>query len=376
MVYIYALIGRLIVYPYFMHKGGQLLSDRRCRLFYWWLLVEFSLSTLGVLLHNYVMHPLMSLLMTVSIFIFFSSGYVMAWLLLVDLCRYLCRRLGIAISARLSHTIDRLSVGLAVPLFFASLFWGYWNVATPRVVHRQLILSGGMDTAHTNERLRLALLTDLHIGEGITQSYVDRAVELTLEHKPDVVLVGGDYIDHFSRYAFTPEVMAAMRRLSTVSDGAYYVPGNHEYRADSVEKLNWVKRVGGVLLVDSIAYPRGGAYAIIGRDDYVRRSRRASLGSLLARLEPKGLNILLEHTPEHLDSLAGTPIDLALYGHTHGGQVFPNQLSVWLKYGIASGARRVGQTEAYVSSGVGAAGAPYRIGTRSEIVIYDIYYNR
>lgn len=373
MVYIYAFVGRLVVYPYLMYRSSRLMSPRLSRGVYWILILELILSTLCLALHSWVMHPLMSWMVSANLFIFFSLGYGTAFLMVLNVLKWLIRQvLGPAWCVPLSVQWGGAVAMLGIVV--GTMYCGYRNVAIPHVEHRQLHIP--MADGQRADTLRLALLTDLHIGEGITQGYIQQAVELTMRERPDVILVGGDYIDHYSKYAMDPKVMQTMRRL-TAPEGVYYVPGNHEYRADSIAKLNWVSQVGGTLLLDSIVYPRGAnGYALIGRDDYVHNTTRPSLRQLVTKLEPRGLNILLEHTPEELDSLRGTPIHLALYGHTHGGQLFPNQLGVWLKYGIVYGSAQVGGTEVYVSSGIGSAGAPYRIGTRSELVIYDIIYPR
>lgn len=351
------------------------MPDRWVRLFYGVLIGEFVFSTVALLSHSYVMHPLMSLVMSLDLFVFFSAGYATAMIVLLNLLKRIWHFCGghSGIGERLRLGIERGIALVALGVFFATMVQGYNNVYDLHVERRTRTV-GEKTQATPKRHLRLVLITDLHIGEGITLGHISRVVEHALAESPDVVLLGGDYIDHHSKYAYQPEIMEVMRRLSTVPEGVYYVAGNHEYRADSTAKLEWVDQVGGVLLRDSIVYPRGaGDYALIGRDDYVQEGRK-SLSELIAAMDRSPLTILLEHTPEELSQLEGTPIDLALYGHTHGGQLFPNHLSVWLKYGITSGMRRIGDTEAYVSSGAGSAGAPYRIGTRSEIVVYDIDY--
>ncbi len=375
VVYIYAFIGRLFIYPYLMYRTRGLMPDKWTRLFYGVLLGEFAFSTLTLLIHSYVMHPLMSQVMSLGLFVFFSAGYATALVVALNILKRLWRLAGgrSGVDARSRLRIERgIALG-ALGVFVATMLWGYRNVYDLHVERRTLTIGETVE-AKPKRHLRLVLITDLHIGEGITPGYVERVVERTLSEQPDIVLVGGDYIDHHGKYAYTPEVMAMMRRLASAPQGVYYVPGNHEYRADSTAKLDWVRQVGGVLLRDSVVYPRGeGDYALIGRDDYVQYGRKP-LSELVPGTERAPLVILLEHTPEELSSLEGTPIGLALYGHTHGGQLFPNHISVWLKYGITSGVMRLGDTELYVSSGAGAAGAPYRIGTRSEIVVYDIDY--
>lgn len=353
------------------------MPDRWIRRFYALLIGEFAISTIALVMHSYVMHPIMSLVMTINLFIFFSAGYATAMVVVLNILKHIWRFCGgrSGIDALLRIRIERGIALVAAVVFGLSMVVGYRNVRDLHTEYRRLDVRGSTST-EPRRHLRLVLITDLHIGEGITLGHVRRVVERTLSERPDVVLIGGDYIDHHSKYAYDPEIREEMIRLTAVPEGVYYVAGNHEYRAgaDSTAKLMWVSEVGGVLLRDSIVYPRGvGDYALIGRDDYVQDGRKP-LHELVESLNKAPLTLLLEHTPEDLHLLEGTPIDLALYGHTHGGQLFPNHFFVWLKYGIVSGVKYVGDTEVYVSSGAGSAGAPYRIGTRSEIVVYDIDY--
>lgn len=377
MVYIYSIIYRLILYPYLVYLGKKSLSPRTMRALRLVLAVEFALALVGVLLHRYIQHPMMSLYMTAGLFIFFSLGYASVFALAVNALRLLDKRhLGwyASLGARAKSVGRRATLAVSALIFFLSAYWGYRNVRYPEVIREQLLLERLTgEGAEVKHRLRLALLTDLHIGEGITPDYVERAVDLTLAEQPDLILVGGDYIDHALIYAQSERVRAAMRRLIAPL-GTYYVLGNHEYRADTLGNMAWVREVGGTLLVDSVAYPADSLIALVGRDDYVHRSR-ARLDALTEPLRPASRPIiLLEHTPARLDSLKASPVDLALYGHTHGGQLWPMAGLIWLKYGIVEGRRLVGSTTVHVSSGIGAAGAPYRIGTRSQIVIYDLYW--
>lgn len=377
MVYIYSIIYRLVLYPYLLWRGRKALSHTWYRRLRMTLLVEFLLALLGVLIHRYIEHSLMSFYMSMGLFIFFSLGYASVFALLINGLRLLDERyLGwyARLGSRIKLWAERLVWLLSGVIFLGTMYSGYRNVADPATRYHRLVIDRLANPSIPAEhRLRLALLTDLHIGEGITPGYVEQAVDRTLAEKPDLVLIGGDYIDHDHKYAYTERVMQAMRRLNQAPHGVYYVLGNHEYRVDTLANMRWVEQVGGTLLVDSVAQPAGGLINLIGRDDYVNRSR-AMLEQLTQGLDTSRPTILLEHTPEGLDSLKGESIDLALYGHTHGGQLWPMPLLIWLKYGIVSGTERIGQTEVCVTSGIGAAGAPYRIGTRSELVIYDLYW--
>lgn len=377
MVYIYSIIYRLILYPYLLWRGRKALSPTWWRRLLWVLGSEFSLALIGVLIHRYIQHPIMSTYMSAGLFIFFSLGYASVFALAMNALRLLDKRyLGWyeKFPSSLRLWIERCVWGISIGIFFATMYFGYKNVAEPEVVRQRLVVERLVDpSSPAVHRLRLALLTDLHIGEGITPGYIEQAARLTLNENPDLVLIGGDYIDHDNKYAQSERVMRAMQSLATVRLGAYYVLGNHEYRLDTLGNMQWVEQVGGRLLVDSVATIGDGLINLIGRDDYVNLSR-ASIQDLTQGIDTSRPTILLEHTPEELGKLRDKPIDLALYGHTHGGQLYPMPLITWLKYGVVSGEKTIGKVPIFVSSGVGAAGAPYRIGTRSQIVVYDLYW--
>ena len=67
--------------------------------------------------------------------------------------------------------------------------------------------------------------------------------------------------------------------------------------------------------------------------------------------------------------------DLALYGHTHEGQIFPFNILTHIMFEVASGYKQKGDTHVFVSSGLGLSGPQFRIGTKSEIVVLDVTFS-
>ena len=85
-------------------------------------------------------------------------------------------------------------------------------------------------------------------------------------------------------------------------------------------------------------------------------------------------DIIFEGTDEELKQTAAAGADFALYGHTHDGQVWPLTLVTNAIYRQPYGYGLWGKMQAYVSSGLGLWGPPFRIGTRSEMVIIDFCF--
>ena len=350
----------------------------RLRHVFWGLLVLiFVLFSIALLIHRRFEADWMSTVMNGSVYIFFSTMYATAVVVGVNILRYIDgRTLKLYASARPAVKQGAKVVAFIATLavFFTTMVIGHRNVRYPRVMYQKYTVKRLVpEGAQPEKRMRLVFFSDLHIGEAMTPDYIARVVKLIQDQQPDLILCGGDFIDHRAVYAYDPRVMASLRSLHAPL-GVYYVLGNHEYRDDLEANIRWVSEVGGTLLRDSIAFPGNGPLTLIGRDDWVNGNRKP-FEVIANEADPlRGPVVLMEHTPASIDSIGDSPVDLILCGHTHGGQIWPGQLMVWWRYGMVSGTRPVGEREVCISSGIGSAGATYRVGTRSEIRVYDLYW--
>ena len=377
MVYLYSVLCCLFLFPYLGWRGGQVLGPRLRRAFWGLLVLIFVLFSIALLIHRRFEADWMSAVMNGSVYIFFSTMYATAVVVGVNVLRYLdARTLKLYASARpaVKQGAKVFAFIAALAVFFTTMVIGHRNVRYPRVMYQKYTVKRLVpEGAQPEKRMRLVFFSDLHIGEAMTPDYIARAVKLIQDQQPDLILCGGDFIDHRAVYAYDPRVMASLRSLHAPM-GVYYVLGNHEYRDDLEANIRWVSEVGGTLLRDSIAFPGNGPLTLIGRDDWVNGNRKP-FEVIANEADPlRGPVVLMEHTPASIDSIGDSPVDLILCGHTHGGQIWPGQLMVWWRYGMVSGTRPVGEREVCISSGIGSAGATYRVGTRSEIRVYDLYW--
>ena len=377
MVYLYSVLCCLFLFPYLGWRAGQVLGPRLRRAFWGLLVLIFVLFSIALLIHRRFEADWMSAVMNGSVYIFFSTMYATAVVVGVNVLRYTdARTLKLYASARpaVKQGMKVVAFIAALAVFFTTMVIGHRNVRYPRVIYQKYIVKRLVpEGAQPEKRMRLVFFSDLHIGEAMTPDYIARAVKLIQDQQPDLILCGGDFIDHRAVYAYDPRVMASLRSLHAPM-GVYYVLGNHEYRDDLEANIRWVSEVGGTLLRDSIAFPGNGPLTLIGRDDHVNGNRKP-FDVIANEADPlRGPVVLMEHTPASIDSIGDSPVDLILCGHTHGGQIWPGQLMVWWRYGMVSGTRPVGEREVCISSGIGSAGATYRIGTRSEIRVYDLYW--
>ena len=377
MVYLYSVLCCLFLFPYLGWRAGQVLGPRLRRVFWGLLVLIFVLFSIALLIHRRFEADWMSAVMNGSVYIFFSTMYATAVVVGVNILRYIdARTLKLYASARPAVKQGAKVVAFIATLavFFTTMVIGHRNVRYPRVMYQKYTVKRLVpEGAQPEKRMRLVFFSDLHIGEAMTPDYIARAVKLIQDQQPDLILCGGDFIDHRAVYAYDPRVMASLRSLHAPM-GVYYVLGNHEYRDDLEANIRWVSEVGGTLLRDSIAFPGDGPLTLIGRDDHVNGNRKP-FEVIANEADPlRGPVVLMEHTPASIDSIGDSPVDLILCGHTHGGQIWPGQLMVWWRYGMVSGTRPVGEREVCISSGIGSAGATYRVGTRSEIRVYDLYW--
>ena len=377
MVYLYSVLCCLFLFPYLGWRAGQVLGPRLRRVFWGLLVLIFVLFSIALLIHRRFEADWMSAVMNGSVYIFFSTMYATAVVVGVNILRYIdARTLKLYASARpaVKQGAKVIAFIATLAVFFTTMVIGHRNVRYPRVMYQKYTVKRLVpEGAQPEKRIRLVFFSDLHIGEAMTPDYIARAVKLIQDQQPDLILCGGDFIDHRAVYAYDPRVMASLRSLHAPL-GVYYVLGNHEYRDDLEANIRWVSEVGGTLLRDSIAFPGNGPLTLIGRDDWVNGNRKP-FEVIANEADPlRGPVVLMEHTPASIDSIGDSPVDLILCGHTHGGQIWPGQLMVWWRYGMVSGTRPVGEREVCISSGIGSAGATYRVGTRSEIRVYDLYW--
>ena len=154
----------------------------------------------------------------------------------------------------------------------------------------------------------------------------------------------------------------------------YACLGNHEYYADHYspgEVVAFYRDAGITLLQDSVATV--GDLVLLGRDDRTN-PRRLSVRQLQDKFSifNSQFSILLDHQPYHLEEAEQAGIDFQFSGHTHHGQVWPVSWLTDLLFEKAWGCLRKGNTQYYVSSGLGIWGAKIRVGTRSEYLVLHL----
>jgi predicted MPP superfamily phosphohydrolase len=233
-----------------------------------------------------------------------------------------------------------------------------------QVVRTSVPVSG---LAPALDGLRIGLITDLHHSEMVPAQDVVRAASLMMAERPDLIVLGGDYVTWGDRSYVVP-CSEALGGLSAPS-GVYAVVGNHDDDRDMPAAL--ISHGYEVLRDDRTTLRiRGEQLNLVGVRYWTRRARD------IARLI-KGAAatvILLAHDPRRLDEAAALNIPLVLSGHTHGGQVVLPGLGAVAakKFPVVAGVGRRDNTSIFVSRGVGTVYVPYRLNCPPDVSVITL----
>ena len=210
---------------------------------------------------------------------------------------------------------------------------------------------------------KIVMTSDLHIGYHNPRKELARWVDMINAENPDFILIAGDIIDGSMRPIIEERMAEEFRRLKAP---VYACLGNHEFYSGVPGARQFYKDAGIHLLVDE-SVVIDSSIVVVGRDDRTNM-RRKPIKDLMGSFASK-YTIVLDHQPYNLDRAEAAGVDFQLSGHTHRGQVWPISWITDRIYECSWGSHQRGNTQFYVSSGLGIWGGKFRIGTQSEYVV-------
>ena len=220
--------------------------------------------------------------------------------------------------------------------------------------------------------LRVVHLSDLHYGPLVNPAHLERAVRAANDLRPDLIALTGDYISQDRAYAAPcAEVVRKLRARY----GVYAVLGNHDHWTDAklIADLFRAEEIRVLVNEGSRMDIRGEAFWLAGVDDTMVGLEDLSLAMAGAR--DGEFKLLLAHNPTILRRAARADIDLVLSGHTHGGQVTwrsERGRSGRPRRRMLRGLGRRGNTQIYVTRGLGTVVLPIRYGCPPEISVLEL----
>lgn len=216
------------------------------------------------------------------------------------------------------------------------------------VTRRDVFLSS-LDPRH--DGLRVAHLTDLHIGQNVPDGRIIAAVRAVNEGGADLVALTGDFVtSRRDPYDRVPQLLSELR-APTVA-----VLGNHDHWSNAHEVESRLERVGIAVLRNAHTSFRfnGATFTCVGVDDAT--VRRDDVGEAFRGASERS-TLVLTHTPSLARKLPSWRDVLMLAGHTHGGNleipgltrsVFARAGQPWYR-----GFYRVRGNQLYVNRGLG-----------------------
>jgi uncharacterized protein len=254
--------------------------------------------------------------------------------------------------------------GLDLPWPASETTAAYWHNRID--ITDQRIWLNGLPEAFRG--FRILQLSDIHHSRFFPLDRVARMVELSNRLQPDLVALTGDFVT-YSRASIEP--IAEMLGALEARAGVVAVLGNHDFRVGAATIERALRRRGIEVLRNRHILLRkdGEVLPVVGVDDY---RYGADPARALTGIRQGSPTVLLAHNPRLLGTLACYGVSLVLSGHTHGGQV--NLPLLGTIYGrsperlrFKMGWDRMGETQIYVSRGIGTIVLPWRLRCPAEM---------
>jgi len=256
--------------------------------------------------------------------------------------------------------------GLALSLCLC--IFAYWQAMNVQPVH----LTVSTKKIDSEKNIRIAAISDLHLGRFIGEKKLEKVAAIVRETKPDILVFLGDIVDtDMSQRMDEALIIKGM----IPHGGGFAVLGNHEAYRGLAQAMAF-KEHGGLKILRNAATESLGI-TIVGVDDPVLKNAPDLLQevALLQGLDHSRFILFLRHRPGYQQQLSGL-YDLQLAGHTHGGQIWPGSIiAAWankVKQGLTHKNGDAGESLLYVMNGTGFWGPPMRIGSPPEVLIVDL----
>lgn len=230
-----------------------------------------------------------------------------------------------------------------------------------------------LDPAH--DGVRIAHLTDVHVGLITPGRRIREAVALANAAEPDIVLLTGDYVCYARKFVpVMRELLGGLR----ASAGVIATLGNHDHWTDAEGVERALSRNGYYVLRNQNVElrPRGARLSVVGIDDAVTRNHDVAKAF---RGVGHGTTVCLSHCPELADEAARRGAHVIVAGHTHGGHLHVRGVSERVyrrvtKRRYLSGWYEIGDSFLYVNRGIGSSSIPIRAGdgAKSEVALFTL----
>ena len=242
--------------------------------------------------------------------------------------------------------------------------YGNYNHRHPQAVPLDITLDKPM-----KGELKMAVMSDLHLGYGTGKKELKKFVELINSHNPDIIIIAGDLIDNSVKLLRDEHFEEELLQLKA-PQGVYMAPGNHEYISGIEECKDFIKSTNIKMLCDSVVTLPCGVQILL-RDDIANKHRK-NLKKVFKQIDKSKPIVLVDHCPIKIAKNDSAGVDLQVSGHTHHGQVWPGNILTDILYEQSHGYRKWKNAHVWVSSGISLWGPPVRLGTKGDYAIITL----
>jgi len=251
--------------------------------------------------------------------------------------------------------------------------YGIYNATQIRITTYELEL-----TRDLQGEMTIVLISDLHLGEIHSERRLEQVVESINSLNPDIVTIAGDIFNDDFYAIRDPERAYALLKSIETNFGVFACLGNHDTGRTVGSMISFLEE-SNIVLLNCEYVIIDDRLVLIGRLDaplpwmaeggFAGKERR-DFADIIYDLYGYDLPVVvIDHNPAHISEY-GSEVDMALFGHTHGGGMFPFNIVTSLMHVIDRGHF---QQDAYsphiiVTQGVHGWSMPLRVGSFNEII--------
>lgn len=378
-VFFNIIVIQIILSTYVLWRGWNALPQNKViRLpFLAIFVLEILVYLIGYLAFKYLPLDIMHNIAWIGTSWAILIGLMTVFLVIYDLFRFINKKKKIfpqSLDLK-SSKIRLVYYGVSLVISFGIMFYGSYEFRNPEITELNLTID--KPAPNNIKKLKIVVVSDIHVGVLIDKPILQKYVNLIMAQRPDLILMVGDIIDYDLASVEMQNMEEEFLQLKAPY-GVFMSTGNHDYIELKGEepgaKVDWMDQKTGVTVLRDEAFLVDSSFYIVGREDDNTLNQRKELPEIMNGINKNLPIIVINHEPHHLQEEVDNGADIALYGHTHNGQIFPYNYILKLYYELPYGYKKKDNTHMYVSSGLGLAGPQYRIGTKSEIVVLNVTF--
>lgn len=215
-----------------------------------------------------------------------------------------------------------------------------------------------IESSKVTKPYKFVQIGDIQFGSS-SKHHLEDTINLALEQKPDFIVFVWDLVDT-NNYS-----VEDFQIFSKLSVPMYFVSGNHEYIHKYDKLRNILEQYPQIIILDEdkVKYDE---IDIIGLD----YNNLESLENI--EVNQNSYSVFLYHVPKNIELGVKKWFDLMLYGHTHGGQLFPLNFITESIYPHSKDFHKVENTDVYTTLGAWLRGPRMRLGSENELVVFEL----